>query len=186
MCLFRPRDKAEIRLTRRLTPRLSGQVASVGRATVGAKADEGEVPEAGPNVDGALDAAPGAVQVLRVDGDGGAAALAQRVLMVVVAGQLIKAGPMPEVDMADEAEALKMLQVAVRRRHIERRQRGGGDLFCGQGAIRSKQNRENRPARGGDASTVLAQNRLGLGQGSDGACRALRGLRHRVQPSDVR
>ena len=118
-----------------------------------------------------LDQRSHTVQPGRLDGREHAAHLAGDELAVAAGRERVAAGAVPEVEVADEADRLERLEVAVDRGEIRRRQpalEAGGDLLGGQRPVGREQRLEHEPAGGRDAQAAGPEQLDGR---VDGLCR---------------
>ena len=127
------------------------QHASVLRGAGRAQPGDREVGEARPVADRVEHGLAHAVQRRRRQRRGLAAALAQDEL-ARAAGGLVEPGPVAEVDVADEAEALEDLEVAIGRGDVA----VAGELLGAQRPVGVEQRLQQQPPRGRQAQAVGA------------------------------
>src|SRR5436190_13669996 len=162
-----PRSFRGLRPTPRRPSRESLRtLARFGSAGAGAfRAEPGDREVAEPRVvaEPPPDRAADAVELAGLDGPCPPAALADEVLANSLADERVEAGAVPEVDVADDAERLHPLEVAVDRGQVERRApfvEPLGDALGRDRPLGREQRLEDHPA-GGRQPTALSADRRG-------------------------
>src|SRR3954452_12420346 len=118
----------------------------------GADADDREVGEARAIAGLALDQLLGGLEPVRIERGVGAAALAGDVLDVR-SGERVQAGSVAEMDVADEADPLERVEVAVHGGDVA----AAGEFLGGPRARVRIEHREHLPAGGGDPQAGRAE-----------------------------
>src|ERR1700754_1513485 len=154
--------------------------AALGRsddllAAVRAAPVDREVREAGLVAEVVADHGAHAVQLLGLDGDDLAAAFAREVLALAAAQQSVDAGAVADVHVADDAELLERLEVAVDGRKV---QLAAGDLLGGDQLAGLEERLEDEPARRREAAAGAPQRGRDVVDVAEGQRLAARRDRH--------
>ena len=140
--------------------------------------------EAGGDPEVAPDQLANLVEALRVERPDLAAGAARDVLLV--AGEGVHPGAVAGVEMADEAEPLERVEVAIDRGEVGRWEpaaESGRDVLGGDRPVRGEQRLEHQAARSGNPMPVVAEPIGGLVDAARRHRRGTMGDGHDANPS---
>src|SRR5271166_1753825 len=143
---------------------LSGEtlIAALRSCATGAQADDRKVGKACSVAEPALYQLTSSVKLRRGHGSVVRATLAREVLTLARHGKRVQPGPVPEVDVSNETDVLKGMQVAVHRGDVRRGHAATDplrDLLGRHRPVGREECRDHQPARGRDAQAVLTHQR---------------------------
>src|SRR5450755_2775771 len=116
-----------------------------------AEADDGEMREAGHVAEPPAYRPPHLVELVGRDRGEGGTSLTGQVLLLALGGDRVEARAVTEMDVADDAQALERLEVAVHRGDVRGRNPAShavGDLLGREWAVGGEQRREDDAPRG--------------------------------------